>query len=61
MKNDKRFVCIYTQGNGKVQEVWVDTQTGANYLFIRQGLAAGLSPLLDANGKPIISKEYIKN
>lgn len=36
--------------------VLVDTQTGVNYLYVQRGYGGGLTPLLDANGKPIITK-----
>lgn len=32
-----------------------DTETGVNYLFQQGGYAGGLTPLLDREGKPIIS------
>lgn len=60
MKDQERFVCIYKQGKAKRTEIWVDTRTGVNYVFLRQGLAAGMSPMLDSEGKPVISKEYIR-
>lgn len=37
--------------------IYVDKETGVNYLFILNGLGAGLTPLLDAKGKPIITKQ----
>ena len=55
MKNDKRFVKIYSQGTISTMEIWVDTQTGVNYLFQASGYAGGLTPLLDRDGKPVIS------
>ena len=33
-------------------EVWVDTETGVNYLYHR-GNAGGLTVLLDKDGKPV--------
>lgn len=35
----------------------VDKETGVNYLFVHRGYGGGLTPLLDAEGKPIITKE----
>ena len=32
-KNKKRFVRTYSQGVVSTTEIWVDTQTGVNYLF----------------------------
>ena len=37
--------------------VFVDKETGVNYLFAQGGYAGGLTVLLDENGKPIITKE----
>jgi hypothetical protein len=37
--------------------VIVDKETGVNYLFVCRGYGGGLTPLLDANGKPIITKD----
>ena len=34
----------------------VDKKTGVNYLFVRSGYGAGLTPLIDAEGKPIVTK-----
>lgn len=60
MEKQERFVCTYKQLNATVVKIWVDTQTGVNYLFVREGFSGGLTPLLDAEGKPVVSKEYIK-
>ena len=40
--------------------VIVDKETGVNYLFVCRGYGGGLTPLLDANGKPIITKDGYK-
>lgn len=41
--------------------VIIDRETGVNYLFVHRGYGGGLTPLLDAEGKPIITKdEYQK-
>ena len=34
----------------------VDKKTGVNYLMVRSGYGAGLTPLLDAEGKPIVTR-----
>ena len=54
-KNKKRFVRTYTQGTLSPMEIWVDTQTGVNYLFRTSGYSSGLTPLLDRDGKPVLS------
>ena len=34
----------------------VDKETGVNYLLVRSGYGAGLTPLINADGKPIVTK-----
>ena len=53
-KND-RFEKIYTQGTVNVMEIWVDKETGVNYVYRQSGYAGGLTPLLDRDGKSIVS------
>ncbi len=55
MGKDERFEKIYGQGTLNVTEIWVDRETGVNYLFHFSGYAGGLTPLLDREGKPIVS------
>ena len=54
MAKNKRFEKVYGQVAGSIQ-VWVDRETGVNYLFYASGYAGGLTPLLDKDGKPIIT------
>ena len=54
MSKEKRFKKILSEGLG-VNEIWVDTKTGVNYLYHSGGYGGGLTPLLDSNGKPIVS------
>lgn len=42
-----RFKKVYSQGTISIVEIWVDTETGVNYVFHRDGNAAGFTPLLD--------------
>ena len=51
----ERFKKTYSQGIIDVMEIWVDTETGVNYLFHWCGNAAGLTPLLDREGKPVVT------
>lgn len=51
----ERFEKVYSQGAVNVTEIWVDKETGVNYLFHVGGNAGGLTPLLDREGKPVIS------
>lgn len=52
----ERFIKVYTQGILSVMEIWVDKETGVNYLWRKEANAGGLTPLLDEKGNPIISK-----
>ncbi|MBP5333620.1 MAG: xylan 1,4-beta-xylosidase [Bacteroidales bacterium] len=38
----------------------VDKETGVNYLYVGRGYGGGLTPLLDADGKPIITRDGCK-
>ena len=55
--NENRFERVYRQGTFRVMEVWVDKLTGVNYLFHIDGYMGGLTPLLDGEGKPVISTD----
>lgn len=54
MAKKKRFERTYTQGMGSI-EIWVDTETGVNYLYHASGYGGGLTVLLDNDGKPVIT------
>ena len=54
-KIDDRFEKIYSQGAVNVTEIWVDKETGIQYLFHASGSAGGITPLLDRDGKPVIA------
>ena len=56
-KND-RFERIYSQGTMNVMEIWVDRETGVNYVFHAAANAGGMTPLLDREGKPVVSPMY---
>ena len=53
-KND-RFDKVYSQGAMSVIEIWVDKETGVNYIFRQSGYAGGMTPLLDRDGKPVVT------
>ena len=52
---EKRFVKVYDDGAFGSNEIWVDTQTGVNYLFHASGYAGGLTPLLKSDGTPVVT------
>lgn len=55
MTKSERFEKVYTQGKVTVMEIWVDKETGVNYVFHASGYSGGMTPLLDREGKPVIS------
>ena len=55
MDKKERFEKVYSQGAMNVMEIWVDKETGVNYMFHSSGYAGGMTALLDRDGKPIIS------
>ena len=59
MNKNSRFEVAYQEGDALIKGlkmVLVDKETGVNYLFLQSGYAGGLTPLLDADGKPIITQ-----
>ena len=54
-RQSDRFVKIYSQGSFTTLQIWVDRETGVNYLWHAEGYAGGLTVLLDRDGKPVIS------
>ena len=54
-KND-RFEKIYSQGLGSM-EIWVDKETGVNYVYHSSGYGGGMTVLLGKDGKPVISPQ----
>jgi len=59
MTSEKRFVKIYSQGVLDGLEIWVDKETGVNYMFRASGYAGGITPLLNGDGTPVITP-YVK-
>lgn len=56
MMKKERFEVVYSQGIADVLQIFVDTETGVNYLFKKSGNAGGFTPLLDENGNVVITK-----
>lgn len=54
MAKDNRFEKTYSQGMGSV-EIWVDKETGVNYIYRQSGYSGGLTVLVDAEGKPVVT------
>lgn len=54
-KEDDRFIKTFSQGKLNVTEIWVDRETGVNYLYHAAGYSGGLTVMVDQNGKPIVT------
>lgn len=54
MAKEKRFEKTYSQNSGSL-EIWVDRETGVNYLYYSSGYGGGLTVLTDKDGKPIVT------
>ena len=53
-KKEERFVKVYSENLGS-EMILVDKVTGVNYLFVQSGYAGGLTPLLKADGTPVVT------
>ena len=53
--DEKRFEKVYEQGAISCVEIWVDKETGVNYLYFSRGYGAGLTVLVDKDGKPVVT------
>ena len=57
-KKEERFVKTYSQSggfSGNHMAIYVDKETGVNYLFRSSGYSGGMTVLLDKEGKPVIT------
>ena len=60
MSKAERFEKVFSQGAFSTMEIWVDKETGVNYLYRQSGYSGGLTPLLDRQGNPIITTVFDK-
>ena len=54
-KKETRFIKVLEEGGflGS-SEIWVDTQTGVQYLYHCAGNSGGMCMLVDAEGRPLL-------
>ena len=59
-KKEERFVVLVRDGSSLkevgVRQILVDKETGVHYLCWKSGYGAGITPLLDSEGKVIVTK-----
>ena len=57
-RREKRFQVVLNEspagGLGGATTIFLDTQTGVQYLQVVSGYGGGLTPLLDRDGRPVI-------
>lgn len=53
-KKEKRFLKTYSQDLGSVV-IYVDKNTGVNYMYVNGGYGGGLTPLLNRDGTPVVT------
>lgn len=57
MSKPKRFETVYQESTVLTEKtIFIDKETGVNYLYIANGTGGGLTPLLDSNGKPVVTR-----
>ncbi len=57
MSKPKRFETVYQESTVLTEKtIFVDKETSVNYLYIANGTGGGLTPLLDSNGKPVVTR-----
>ena len=60
-KKEERFEVIFKDGSmlkdEGIRQILVDKETGVNYLCWNSGLGASITPLLDSEGKVIVTKQ----
>lgn len=58
-KSADRFIVKEKEGaqltDSGLMQVIVDRETGVNYLLVKSGTTGGITVLVDADGKPIVS------
>lgn len=57
MTKGKRFRKIHKESVGFGENVLIlqDLKTGVEYMYVQSGYSGGLTPLLDREGKPVVS------
>lgn len=63
-KREDRFEIVFTEGSqmkeSGMKQILVDRETGVHYLTWKSGYGAGITPLLDSDGKVFVEKQKEK-
>lgn len=58
-KKYERFIKTYSSEKIlQTSEIWVDKETGVNYLFHSNTVGSGMTVLVDREGRPIITTVF---
>lgn len=59
-KKEERFEVVFADGSqlkdAGIRQILVDHETGVNYLIWKSGYAGSITPLLDSEGRVVITK-----
>jgi len=58
--SEKRFEEVYKQGVMGGLRILRDNETGVQYLLLQEGYGAGLTVLVDQDGKPLLDPAFKK-
>ncbi len=53
-RKEERYIKVHSENMGS-EMIFIDKQTGVNYLFVSSGYAGGLTTLVNRDGTPIVS------
>ena len=56
-RQEDRFIKTYSQGGAfkTAIQIWVDKQTGVNYIYAPSGYGVAMTPLLNRDGTPVVT------
>ena len=61
-EKNKRFIRTLQESSwAGMTEIWVDRETGVNYLYHAAGYGAGLTPLLNRDGTPVVTTVFYED
>ena len=60
MAKKERFIKVHSENMGG-EMIFVDRETGVNYLYHAAGYGAGLTPLLNRDGTPVVTTVFYED
>lgn len=56
----KRFEVVHSEGTFGSSKVVRDNATGVLYLIMQEGFGAGMTVLVDRDGKPLVDENFAR-